>query len=88
MVLLPGVPLEHARKVSDDLRNVLSEHPLILGDLTCRMTVSVGVAALRDEDDAESLLKRADAAVYRAKAHGRDRTVLETVFDAPALSLR
>ncbi len=88
VVLLPGVPLEHARKVSDDLRNVLSEHPLILGDLTCRMTVSVGVAALRDEDDAESLLKRADAAVYRAKAHGRDRTVLETVFDAPALSLR
>lgn len=88
VVLLPGVPLENARKVSDELRSVLAAMPLVLDDVTCRMTVSVGVAELRVEDDAESLLKRADAAVYRAKAGGRNRTALETVFDTSQLSLR
>lgn len=43
-----------------------------------RQTVSIGVAELEpaDGDDAEHLLRRADAALYRAKNEGRDRVVL------------
>ncbi|NTW99340.1 MAG: diguanylate cyclase [Geobacteraceae bacterium] len=40
------------------------------------VTVSIGVAALEAEDTTEMLLKRADAALYRAKREGRNRTVL------------
>lgn len=40
------------------------------------VTISIGVAALRDDDTAETLLQRADAALYRAKDEGRNRTVL------------
>lgn len=36
-------------------------------------TISIGVAALSPEDVPESLLKRADAALYQAKRDGRDR---------------
>ena len=42
-------------------------------------TVSIGVAVAGSEYDAASLLRDADAAMYQAKEHGRDRCVL---FDA------
>ncbi len=39
-----------------------------------RMTVSIGVASvLPGDDDVEQMLRRADAALYRAKAAGRNR---------------
>jgi diguanylate cyclase (GGDEF)-like protein/PAS domain S-box-containing protein len=38
------------------------------------LTVSAGVATLGPEDDAETLLRRADRALYEAKESGRDRT--------------
>jgi diguanylate cyclase (GGDEF)-like protein len=38
-----------------------------------RVTSSFGVASCRSDDSAASLLARADAALYRAKAAGRNR---------------
>jgi len=37
------------------------------------VTVSIGVAALSPDDDDEAVIQRADAALYRAKSHGRNR---------------
>ena len=42
-----------------------------------RVTVSVGVAVFPEHGEtAEALLKAADAALYRAKAAGRDRVMV------------
>jgi diguanylate cyclase (GGDEF)-like protein len=41
-----------------------------------RITVSIGVAVLNDGDTPETLLKRADDAMYQAKHEGRNRTAL------------
>ena len=38
-----------------------------------RVTVSIGVADLKPDDDLEGLLARADEALYQAKAAGRNR---------------
>ena len=40
-----------------------------------RVTVSVGLAVSTDSDNVETLLKRADNALYQAKKEGRNRTV-------------
>lgn len=40
-----------------------------------RVTISVGLATRKKGEDADSLIERADAALYRAKREGRDRVV-------------
>ena len=47
------------------------------GDVSAGLsiTVSIGLATARDGENVEQLLQRADDALYRAKAEGRDRVV-------------
>nr|WP_228114581.1 diguanylate cyclase [Stenotrophomonas sp. MYb238] len=40
------------------------------------VTVGIGLAAHRPGESAQDTLRRADAALYQAKAQGRDRVVL------------
>ena len=47
--------------------------PFTLGGAEYRITTSIGIAVLQDDDaDAQSLLRRADKALYHAKAAGRN----------------
>jgi diguanylate cyclase (GGDEF)-like protein/PAS domain S-box-containing protein len=64
--LLPYSTLEQARVVGDRLRSSLGRHP----------TASIGIAQWEHGESAESVVGRADAALYEAKRRGRDRTVL------------
>lgn len=68
VLILPGVDLDLASRRAETIRKQVctSELPL---------TVSIGVAAQVPSplDDPSMLLRRADAALYRAKRNGRDR---------------
>lgn len=46
-------------------------------DEELRVTISVGLANLHPSEEAESWLKRADSALYRAKDGGRDRLAMD-----------
>jgi diguanylate cyclase (GGDEF)-like protein/PAS domain S-box-containing protein len=50
------------------------EQPLVIGGLEHRLSASIGIAL--GQSDPDGLLGNADAAVYRAKAHGRGRVEL------------
>ena len=73
LVVLRGDP--HAiRDRLGAIRRVLVGEPFQLLDRTDRtVTCSFGLAFLRGDDTLFTLLARADAALYRAKANGRDR---------------
>jgi len=77
-VLLPGLATDDAHDVAERLRELASQ-PIPLGDgRVLDITVSVGLAsssASSQADTLEHLLSRADAALYRAKAMGRNRVV-------------
>lgn len=74
--LLPEVSLAQALDVAERLRAGVEALRVSNPDgEPLRMTVSIGVALRRDAgDDLESLLVRADSALYQAKSGGRNRT--------------
>lgn len=75
VIALPDTPLEGAVIAAERLRARLAEHPITLGDgrVLPAVTASIGAAELRPEEEAAHLVERADAALYRATANGRDR---------------
>ncbi|MGH8028771.1 MAG: diguanylate cyclase [Arenimonas sp.] len=71
-LLLPGVHLEEATRRGETIRNLMAT----AGD---GVTVSIGVAGFVPSVQSEpnSLLRRADAALYRAKRAGRNRVEVD-----------
>jgi len=77
LAVLPSTALDGARQVAERLRAQVAQTPIASTAGSISVTVSVGVAELSDEDvDGMALIERADAALYRAKAAGRDRVVV------------
>jgi diguanylate cyclase (GGDEF)-like protein/PAS domain S-box-containing protein len=73
-VLLPDTDEEMAIMVGERLRRRIGALPIHLGkDAACEATVSIGVTLLRDGDDLDSMLSRADQALYAAKNGGRNQ---------------
>jgi diguanylate cyclase (GGDEF)-like protein/PAS domain S-box-containing protein len=79
LVVLPGARLAAAARVAERIRNATPE--ATPREITSRLTASFGVAEALLGDAPETLLARADAALYRAKHGGRNRVEIQ---DEPA----
>ena len=75
-VLLPSCSLNQAQRLAEKLRQAISEIYVEHEGSTYHVTMSMGLTGLLEGDeDIETVLARADAASYRAKAAGRNRIV-------------
>jgi diguanylate cyclase (GGDEF)-like protein len=72
-LILEGFPHNRAITLSEMLRKSCSEIPFSVGKDTFSVTCSLGVSRWMAGDTADDLLKKADIALYRAKAEGRNR---------------
>lgn len=72
-VLLPDTSFEQGLAQAERFRRVVAERQVSAGDASIRLTISLGVAALNAQDSTDSVLERADKALYRAKSSGRNR---------------
>lgn len=81
LILLPGTDAGEALAVAQRLCERIAGQPLGLPDgRTLSFTASLGVAELQPQDrQADALWARADAALYLAKAEGRNRVCLAPV---------
>ena len=80
-ILLADSPLPRAIELGEQLRQAIIESPFQLqpGLPPLAVSISMGVAMLREDDGRhiDTLLHRADQALYRAKAEGRNRVVVD-----------
>jgi diguanylate cyclase (GGDEF)-like protein len=75
LILLPGLTIEQAFAHTERLRDACAHASVSTREGALHVTVSAGVATTRDGmRSAETLMEAADAALYRAKREGRDRT--------------
>jgi two-component system, cell cycle response regulator len=77
VVVMPETDLAIAVAVAERLRAAIAREPFPLTATGEKLpvTISVGVTGTAGADDRESLLKRADDALYAAKTGGRNRVV-------------
>jgi two-component system cell cycle response regulator len=78
LVIMPGTRLEDAERIAERIRRHAAGSPFTTpdGEDIMTVTISIGVSCtLGEGDTSTALLKRADAAVFEAKAAGRNTVV-------------
>jgi two-component system cell cycle response regulator len=75
LAVLPDTDADAAAAVAERMRAEVAETVVEHEDARLRITVSIGMATWEPEEPPELLLRRADDALYAAKAAGRDRAL-------------
>jgi diguanylate cyclase (GGDEF)-like protein len=77
LVLLPMLEGDNALAAAERLRRQVEQSPAAFAGREIPLSISIGVGCRRQGDSVDSLLARADAALYAAKAAGRNRVAME-----------
>jgi len=78
VIVMPETDMAVATMVAERIRRRIATEPFAIqkGERKLEVTISIGIAAIGGPGDtAETILKRADTALYRAKRDGRNRVV-------------
>lgn len=72
LVILADAGMATAQRIAERIRQRIASTPINVQGELIEITISLGVTTLGQDDDLETLIKRADAALYTAKHSGRD----------------
>ena len=75
LLVLPDTDEQSAARILERLRAIIVELDWSAFSPSMRVTISAGVATLRVNETSDSLLARADSALYDGKARGRNRII-------------
>jgi two-component system cell cycle response regulator len=80
VVVLPETDLAAATIVAERLRHAVAVEPFFIHSSSERhpITISIGVAVAQTGDTVDTLLQRADDALYQAKNAGRNKVVAQS----------
>lgn len=77
-ILLPNTAVEQAWHVAENVRETVGKQVIDQSGQRIIVTASGGLAMIEPGDTAETLIEKADAALYAAKASGRNRTCIHS----------
>jgi two-component system, cell cycle response regulator len=79
VVAMPGLDATHAARMAERARRTIESKEFLIGDAArpVSITVSIGLADFRGEQDSRDLYRRADRALYLSKSAGRNRVTLD-----------
>ena len=66
---------EAALAVAERIRKAVASHTVAIGNQEIRFTVSLGVTRMQSDCDLNTMLERADNALYQAKKNGRNQVM-------------
>jgi two-component system cell cycle response regulator len=81
LVALAAESADYAVMVAERLRQAISSEPCLVGPLSIAVSASIGLAIAPIGTPVAAAIGAADAALYRAKARGRDCVVMATAAD-------
>ena len=81
-IYMPDTDIATAQLVAERIRRQIFNSPLVIEGLEIPLSTSIGISLRRPGEQVEDALKRADTALYQAKAKGRNRV---SVAGPPAL---
>jgi diguanylate cyclase (GGDEF)-like protein len=73
LLVCPHITEDEAFLLAEKLREEISRHKF---DEVGYKTISLGVAQLKEGDNTQTLLKKADTALYEAKESGRNKSLI------------
>ncbi|MGZ8175744.1 GGDEF domain-containing protein [Methylobacter sp.] len=76
VMLLNGTDANGAELLAERIRASIENHTIAYGMEILKITASLGVSTLRDNDTLKSFVQRADKAMYIAKNKGRNQVVV------------
>ncbi|MBO9678593.1 MAG: GGDEF domain-containing protein [Acidovorax sp.] len=80
LVVMPDTATAQAADALERLRQqIVAANWTGMSGVPCDMTATIGVAQYRAGESVDATIRRADEALYRGKAAGRNRVVVETI---------
>lgn len=83
-VIVPATQVKEAAEIANTIRQAVMGKELVkrsTGETLGRVTISIGVAEMREDDTVQSIIERADQCLYAAKHAGRNRVIAENELD-------
>jgi diguanylate cyclase (GGDEF)-like protein len=78
VLLFSDTDLEGGRIIAEKIRRVVSERSWEFEGRTIAITMTIGVCAFDGRVDVDTMLRRADEALYEGKSSGRDRVIVRS----------
>ncbi|MGO1069238.1 diguanylate cyclase [Lysobacter sp. CA199] len=86
IVAFVGAPLAEAVQLAEHLREAVANTPLSIGGALIPISLSLGVAQLRETESSDDVIRRADLALYASKTGGRGRVSADEIPAIPSQS--
>ncbi|MGB3751842.1 MAG: sensor domain-containing diguanylate cyclase [Arcobacteraceae bacterium] len=76
VILLPNIKIEDGQKLTERIRLVIEHSIQIQELLSSNITVSIGITEFKEHDTIDTIVKRADEAMYTSKKMGKNQVTV------------